>query len=153
MTQHVDEITAGIAGLVVAGVTFCDLDGIQDAVVLRDNKALFMPEPLEFITNLTTTRETLGYADTRYMDLEYDLNYTLFYAPAGAGRGIRDHYAGLVNIWSAIVYAIVNHDFHPVGAIKCEPQGISSFGKVADPSGAEFYGFRLTIHCMEYMRD
>lgn len=153
MTQHLDDITSAIAGLTISGVTILDVDEIRDSITLRAGETILMPEPLDFISNMSLTRETLGDASTRYMDLEYDLTYTYFYAPLASTRGLRDIYSGMGAKFQAIIHGITNHDFHSIGAWKCEPQNILAYGKVADPLENEFYGFRFSVHCMEIMKD
>jgi len=153
MTLLLATVTNSIAALSVTGLTIKDIDEIPARVYGRNCPILY-PEPLDFMTNFTAEKMTFRRGLTVKWMMNYDLTYTMLYAPIGSGRGLE---LFAPTIAKACLFFDVLMESHPVtGAELVTPQGWGVPGPMMDPTGggvadAElFYGVRLTIHVAEH---
>ena len=146
MTLAIVTVCDSIAALDVEGVTIYDIDQIPPGVP-RQLPALF-PEPVNFVTNFTTARNTFG--TTGFKTVEYDLNYTFLFAPIGAGRTGLDLYDDMLTKVALIVDEVLENDAI-TGAWDIQTQGTADFGPVPDPAGNQYLGCRLVFHVIEQL--
>jgi hypothetical protein len=145
MSLSASTISAGIAAMTVSGVTIKDIDEIPEAVMVRDCPVLFPSfdtwmggangEPAEGPT-------TFGTASTRYWIFNRIYRYIFLYAPVGSGRGLRDHFAGMVEKADAVIEALCELD---IDGVDVQNVTLGEFGVITDPSANNFYGFTLAI--------
>jgi len=147
MALALTTLTDSISGLTVSGLTILDIDQIPEAAE-RDVPCLY-PEGIDFITNMVTERAAFGTGSTGKWNVEYDLNYTLLYAPAGSGRGM-EQFSGMMAKAFAVVDAILAIATI-TGAVTLTFNGISVGPIVSDPAGNQFWGARLTFHALEFV--
>lgn len=143
----VSTITASIASLSVSGMTIVDMSAIPPDVQGTRKQILF-PEPENFITDFTITRDTFGMSIAK-MTARYTLNYTYCHVPLGTGRTGLDAYDEMVGMWVLLVNAVMNSDTLS-GAVEFEIPYIAEFGAVPDPSGQMYLGFRFPITVTEF---
>lgn len=140
-------IATAIAGLSVTGLTIKDLDGFKDEILHRDCPIL-IPAP-QYFTDPDVDYESFGAGDTALITVYYTLNYRMFYAKAGTGRKVADHYQGMVGMTIDIMGAIIANDAIG-GAIHLAIAGVGAFGVVTDPSDNPFFGVDIGIRVTEY---
>ena len=136
-----------IAALHVEGVTIKDIDQIPPDCT-RLTPILF-PEPVNFVTNFTTDRNTFGAGSGGFRTIEYDLNYTFLFVPIGAGRAL-EYYGDMLTKVALIVDEILENDAI-TGAWDIKTQGTVDFGPVPDPAGNNYLGCRLVFHVIEQL--
>ena len=141
-------ICNSIAALDVEGVTIKSVDQIPPDCT-RLYPVLF-PEPVNFVTNFTTDRNTFGADSGGFRTVEYDLNYTFLFMPIGAGRTGLDYYDKMLTKVALIVDEILANDTID-GAWDIKTQGTVDFGPVPDPAGNQYLGCRLVFHVIEQM--
>ena len=146
MTLQIVTICDSISDLSVSGVTIFDVDQIPpDATRLLP---CMFPEPVNFVTNFTTDRNTFG--SSGFKTVEYDLNYTFLFTPIGAGRTGLDFYDEMLTKVGLIVDAVLANDTI-TGAWDIKTQGTTDFGPVPDPAGNQYLGCRLVFHVIEQL--
>lgn len=147
MALALSTITDSISKLSVTGLTIYDIDEIPEAAE-RDVPCMY-PEGIDFITNMTTSTAAFGLGAGSRWDIEYDLNYTLLYAPAGSGRGY-EQFAPMMVLAFKVVDAILAIATIS-GAVTLRFNGMSGSPIVSDPAGNSFWGVRLSFHVLEFV--
>src|SRR3990172_7930114 len=84
MGLHLATVAESIFGLTVSGVAIKDLDAIPPDAT-RLGPVLF-PEPFNFVTNFSMTRDSTGTDADARKTATYDLNYTFCHSPVGSDR-------------------------------------------------------------------
>ena len=148
MSLQISTITAAIAGLTVTGVTILDTDEIPFEVGLR--QSVLFPEPVNFVTDFTVTRDSMGIASQARKTVTYTLNYTFAHSQVGTGRGLADLYGDMVSTAYAIVDAIIALDTVS-GAVGIDDPTINQFGVVVDPSGVSYHGCKIAVRVTEFV--
>lgn len=147
MDTSISTIAHSLSDLAVSGVVIVDLDKIPpDCTRLVP---CLIPEPLNYVTNYTSTRDTFGSSTAAQKTVEYDLNYTFLFTQIGTGRTGLDFYDDMVAAFESILDAIHDNDTI-TGAVDMMPQGAVDFGPVPDPAGNQYLGARLVLHCIEF---
>lgn len=148
MSLAIATVVDSIEALEVTGLNIAGIDNIPpDCKMLTP---ILIPEPLNFVTNFLTTRDTFGTSTTAEKTAEYDLNYTFLYAPLGSGRTGLEYYGEMLEMAGLIVDEILDNDTI-TGCVDISPQGTVDFGPVPDPSGNQYLGCRLVFHVVEYL--
>jgi hypothetical protein len=148
MTIALATVTNSIAALTVTGLTIKDIDEVPPDCTLIT--PVMFPEPLNFITNFTSTRDTFGSSTAANKTVEYDMNYTFLYVPVSSGRTGLDVYDEMMAMTSLILDDILQND-DITGVTDISPQGVIDFGPVPDPAGNYYIGCRLVFHIIEYV--
>lgn len=146
MTLAIATLCNSIAGISVTGLTVKDIDEIKEEFLPRDCPVLY-PEPVDFVTNLTADRAAFGVGSGSRWNVEYDLKYTLLYAPIGSGRGM-EMISPTVTLAFAIVDAILALSTLS-GAVLVTFGGLSMPGPMGDPAGTGFFGVQITLHVLD----
>lgn len=149
MSLQTSAIIGGIADLSVTGVTICGLDDIPEAIAPGDLPVLF-PEPLNTISNLVVTRDTMG-ASLAKWTVTYDLNFTFCHHPIGAGYGLFAEYGAMVDKATAILDALIEADLNADGAVELTVDNVLNFGPVLDPAGNQYHGCQFVLHVTEFI--
>lgn len=147
MALALTTITDSISKLNIAGLTIYDIDQIPDAVN-RSVPCLY-PEGIGFIENMTAELAANGLGASSRWNVEYDMKYTLLYAPVGSGRGV-EQFAGMMTLAFQIVDAILDIA-SLTGAVTLKFNGISVGPVVSDPAGNQFWGAHLTFRVLEFV--
>ena len=148
MDTSISTVAQSIASLDgLMGVTIRNIDEIPpDCTRLMP---ILIPEPLNFVTNFVSTRDSFGTPTAAQKTLEYDLNYTFMFVQVGSGRTGLDFYDDMISRVEMIIDAILDNDTI-TGAVDLSPQGTTDFGPVPDPAGNQYLGCRLVFHVIEY---
>jgi hypothetical protein len=147
MALQIITLCDSISKLSVDGVTIMDIDAIPTADL---RKPVLFPEPVGFVSNFSMVRNSQGGGSVALMTVEYDLNYTFCYSPVGSLRTGLGTYGPMVDKAFEILDAIIAID-EITGAVDLTPGEIPIFGVVADPSGNQYNGCKLTVHVMEFV--
>ena len=140
-------VADGISKLTISGVTIKDIDEIPDAASLLC--PLLIPQPNEFVTDMTVTRQTVGSMGTAKIDTSYNLNYVYLHCEAGSGVNSFAPYASLISKLETILEVILANDVI-AGAVDLSVQNIGNVGIITDPAGNEFWGVMLSFRILEY---
>lgn len=154
MTIQLLNVVDKISQLEIAGVRVRDVDEIRAAVTERDCPIL-IPEPLNFLSNITIVRDSYGPAATAMKTITYQLGYTFLYAPVGAGREL-ERYWDMVKKAALILDAFIADDDMTSGtsfdeAVDITPVSVVEFGPVPDPAGNQFIGCRFQFQVIEFI--
>lgn len=149
MALQADTIATSIAALSVSGVTLKDLDEIPEEVSARDCPIVY-PRPDGFMSGLAVARRSTGVGSAAEKDITYQLNYAYLHSAVGEGRGLFDVYQDMVQKFLAVLDALLADDALN-GAIDIEPQGITQFGLMVDPSGNYFHGANVVLNVLEFL--
>lgn len=153
MAMLISTILESISDLHVPGLTIQNIDAIpSDCTRLTP---ILYPEPMPgTISDFTVTYNSFGGGGTSKMTVEYNLNWTFLYAPAGSGRTGLDYYSGCVGMWGQIIDELLAHD-DVVGnhsaAVDMRPEDVTDFGPLPDPAGNMFIGCRFVLHITEFV--
>ena len=146
MNSQIATVADSIAGLSISGVTIKDIDQIPDSASMLC--PILLPQPNDFVTNLTFTRQSMGTMGAQKMDCEYFLNYVYLHCEAGSGINAFAPYAGIITKLELILETILNNDTI-TGAVDIETSAIGSIGVIADPAGNEYWGFLVSFKVKE----
>jgi hypothetical protein len=147
MGLQVAAVANSIAGLSVSGVTLFDIDEVPKAADTR--KPSIVPFLPNFLTDFTVTRQSQG-AGSALQDVRYNLNYRLFYAPVGSGRGLHGVVDVMLDKWALFADALLAIETI-AGAVTADPVGTPNFGTVEDPSNKQFWGCDFQIEILEFV--
>lgn len=140
-------IATAIAALSVSGVRIKDLNGVPASIVDRDCP-LLIPS-YEFVTNAIGTPKSLGLTGSAVYSYEYDVNYLLYIAEVGAGRGPANYLQEVIQKAEAIAAAIQTADT-ALGAHRVSLSGTLATTTLREPSEKlSFHGATLTFHVWE----
>jgi hypothetical protein len=153
---HLDEIAVSIAALTIPGVTaggvtipavtVLDLDQMPDAV---DARRLPLLGPSSHEPAFLTDWESLRVSFQGNQRNTYTLNYTLFFAPVGAERGLFKQYPAMVACAQTVVGVFQAHP-SVTGCQQLTVLGLPRFGPVFDASGQQFHGATLALRIIEF---
>lgn len=145
---QITTVAESISELEVPGLTIKGLDNIPpDCTKLIP---IMYPEPLNFVSNFTSVRDTFGTSETANKTVEYDLNYSYLFCQVSAGRTGLDYYDEMIEIFEAIIDEILDND-DIAGAVDLSVQGVANFGPLPDPAGNMYLGTQLVLHIVEYL--
>ena len=139
-------MTDSIAGLIISGVTIKDIDQIPEAARLLT--PLIIPQPNNFVTDLSVTFETFGSNGSAKINTNYTLNYVFLFCEVG-GLSAFAAFSGLIEKLSAILVAIDSNDAIS-GAVDVKINSIGNLGVITDPAGVEFWGLEFSLRVLEY---
>jgi len=150
MALNATAIAAGIAALSITGVTVKGITNIPDSITPRDCP-LLMPNPTDWIAGgiggeVASGATTFGAG--ALWEFERAYNYLYIHAPAGEGRGLRDHFSDMATELDAIITALTgfNYVFADVDVVQIDNGG---FATIVDPAGKQFYGCEITVTLKE----
>ncbi len=146
IASTISTVTDSIAGLIISGVTIKDIDQIPEAARLLT--PLIIPQPNNFVTDLSVTFETFGSNGSAKMNTNYTLNYVFLYCEVG-GLSAFAAFSGLIEKLSAILVAIDSNDAIS-GAVDVKINSIGNLGVITDPAGVEFWGLEFSLRVLEY---
>jgi len=147
MGLHLATVADSIAGLSISGVTIKDIDSIPPDVTRLE--PILFPEPLNYVTNFSMTRDSTGTDVDARKTAIYDLNYTFCFSPVGSDRPL-----ALYNEMVAKVVLIINEILENstiAGCVDIECQNIPAFGPVPDPAGNMYDGCRLAFTVTDFL--
>ena len=125
-----------------------DIDEVPDNIDLRFCPQMF-PDTGAFVTDYTCVRSTMGPAAAAMHTFTYKLNYIVAYAPVGSGRGLKDVYAGMVDVAEDIIKKVSETD-DAFTVANINPSPVGSFGVISEPSGQQYHGFNISFDCEEF---
>jgi hypothetical protein len=146
IASTISTVTDSIAGLIISGVTIKDIDQIPEAARLLT--PLIIPQPNNFVTDLSVTFETFGSNGSAKMNTNYTLNYVFLFCEVG-GLSAFAAFSGLIEKLSAILVAIDSNDAIS-GAVDVKINSIGNLGVITDPAGVEFWGLEFSLRVLEY---
>ena len=146
IASTISTVTDSIAGLIISGVTIKDIDQIPEAARLLT--PLIIPQPNNFVTDLSVTFETFGSNGSAKMNTNYTLNYVFLFCEVG-GLSAFAAFSGLIEKLSAILVAIDSNDAIS-GAVDVKINSIGHLGVITDPAGVEFWGLEFSLRVLEY---
>lgn len=147
ITSQFATIANSIAALNIPGVTIKDIDNIPDSASMLT--PLLIPQPNDFITDLSATFQTFGTGGTAKMDMNYTMNYVYLHAEAGSGLSTYEIYAGLISKLSAIIEEILAND-KINGLVDFQLRTIGNIGVISDPADNEFWGALVSFRVLEF---
>ncbi len=148
MALNIAGVADGIAALSVTGLVIKDLDGIRDAVDVRECPVL-VPSMMNFITNFNPQRRSTGLNSAAAFDIEYDLTYNLYVEPVGSTRGLQDIFPEMIAKAFAVFDAALATE--NAGAVDVLPKAIQNPGNMNDPANNGFIGCQIVFHVMEFV--
>ena len=144
---NVATIATSIAAYSISGVSVKDISEIPESVTDRQCPIMF-PDPDNFVTGLSISRESMGADTTAKKNVNYTLNYVFLYTPVGTTRKLIKAIDGLVDCAVAILNAFAD-DSAPSGAIDVTPT-LGAFGALQGPDGSDFFGCKVAINVLTY---
>lgn len=149
ITCQLETVAASIAALSISGMNIKGIDNIPQSA--NGLTPLLIPQPNDFVTNLSPTRVSFGGGGTAKMDLTYTLHYVYLHAEAGSGLSTYAVYAGLIANFVAIIEAILEND-DISGAVDMELGNVGDIGIISDPSDNEFWGVLFELNILEHVQ-
>ena len=146
IASTISTVTVSIAGLTISGVTIKDIDQIPEAARLLT--PLIIPQPNNFVTDLSVTFETFGSNGSAKINTNYTLNYVFLFCEV-SGISAFAAFSGLIEKLSAILVAIDSNDAIS-GAVDVKINSIGNLGVITDPAGVEFWGLEFSLRVLEY---
>lgn len=147
VTSTIATVADSIAGLTISGITIKDIDQIPDSASMLC--PLLIPQPANFVTDLSISFETFGSNGTAKINSNYTLNYVFLYCEVGSGLGAFAAFSGLVTKLSAILVAINSNDAIS-GAVDVKINSIGNIGVITDPAGHEYWGLEFSLRVLEF---
>ena len=147
VTSTISPVADSIAALSVSGVTIKDIDQIPDTA--RMLCPLIIPQPANFVSDLSITFETFGSNGGAKINTNYTLNYVFLFCEVGSGMGAFAAFSGLISKLSALLVAINSNDAI-TGAVDIKINSISNIGVITDPAGVEFWGLEFSLRVLEF---
>jgi len=147
ISSTISTVAGSIAGLTISGVTIKDIDQIPDSA--RMLTPLLIPQPANFVTNLSVSFETFGSNTGAKINTNYTLNYVFLFCEVGSGLGSFAAFSGLVTKLMAILNAINSNDAI-TGAVDVKINNIGNIGVITDPAGNDFWGLEFSLRVLEY---
>lgn len=140
-------VATAIAALSVSGVSLKDLSAVPEVITQRSCPIL-IPN-YEFVSNLVGNSRGLGLGGASVYSYEYDVNYLLYIAEIGAGRGPADYLQAVVQKAEAIVAAVQAADTS-LGPHRVSLNGGVAVTTLRDPADKlSFFGASLSFHVWE----
>ena len=147
ITSTISTVADSISGLTVSGVTIKDIDQIPDTA--RMLCPLLIPQPDNFVTDLSIEFMTYGSNTGAKINTNYTLNYVFLFCEVGSGLGAFAAFSGLVTKLSALLVAINSNDAIS-GAVDVKINNIGNIGVIVDPAGVEFWGLQFSLRVLEF---
>ncbi len=147
ITSAIATVADSITGLSISGVTIKDIDQIPDSATLLC--PLLIPQPANFVTDLSVSFETFGSNGGAKINTNYTLNYVFLFCEIGSGLGAFAAFAGLIAKLSTILVAINSNDAI-TGAVDIKIGSIGNIGVITDPAGKEFWGLEFSLRVLEF---
>jgi len=147
LNSAIATVADSISKLTISGVTLRDIDNIPDSASMLT--PLFMPQPNEFVTNLSYTRQSFGAMGTEKLDCNYTLNYIYIHCEAGSGINGFAPYAGIISKLELILETIMANDT-VTGLVDLQVSAIGNIGVIQDPAGNEFWGVLFALDVLEH---
>lgn len=147
ITSTISTVADSIAGLTISGVTIKDIDQIPDSARLLC--PLLIPQPDNFVTDISVSFETFGSNGGAKINTNYTLNYVFLFCEVGSGLGAFAAFSGLMTKLSAILVAIDSNDAI-TGAVDMKLNSIGNIGVITDPAGVEYWGLQFSIRLLEF---
>ena len=147
ITSAISTVADSIAGLTISGVTIKDIDQIPDSASMLC--PLLIPQPANFVTDISVSFETFGSNGGAKINTNYTLNYVFLFCEVGSGLGAFAAFSGLMTKLSAILVAINSNDTI-TGAVDMKINSIGNIGVITDPAGNEFWGLEFSLRVLEY---
>lgn len=147
ITSTISTVADSIAGLSISGVTIKDIDQIPDTA--RMLCPLIIPQPANFVTDLSVSFETYGSNGSAKINTNYTLNYMFLFCEVSSGLGAFAAFSGLVAKLSALLVAINSNDAI-TGAVDIKINSIGNIGVITDPAGNDFWGLEFSLRVLEY---
>ncbi len=147
VTSTISTVADSIAALSVSGVTIKDIDQIPDTA--RMLCPLIIPQPANFVSDLSITFESFGSNGGAKINTNYTLNYVFLLCEVGSGMGAFAAFSGLISKLSALLVEINSND-SITGAVDVKINSISNIGVITDPAGVEFWGLEFSLRVLEF---
>jgi hypothetical protein len=147
ITSTISTVADSIAGLTLSGVTIKDIDQIPDAA--RMLCPLIIPNPANFVTDVSISFETYGSNGGAKINTNYTLNYMFLFCEVSSGLGAFAAYSGLIAKLSAIL-VLINTNDAITGAVDVKINSIGNIGTITDPAGNDFWGLEFSLKVLEY---
>lgn len=147
ITSTIATVADSISNLSISGVTIKDIDQIPDTA--RMLTPLLIPQPSNFITDLSVSFETFGSNGGAKINTTYTLNYVFLFCEVGSGLGSFAAFSGLIGKLEDILVAINSNDAI-TGAVDMKIGSIGNIGVITDPAGNEFWGLEFSLRVLEY---
>ena len=147
LNSQIATVSASIARLTISGVTIKNIDAIPDSAKMLC--PLLIPQPDNFVSNLSFTRQTFGAMGAEKLDCSYTLNYVYLHCEVGSGLGAYAPYAGIISKIETIIETIMANDTVS-GAVDLQVGTIGNVGVIADPAGVEFWGVQFSFNVLEH---
>lgn len=147
ITSAISTVADSISNLSISGVTIKDIDSIPDAARLLC--PLLIPQPNNFVSDISVTFETYGSNGGAKINTNYTLNYVFMFCEVGSGINAFSAFAGLMTKLSAILVAINSNDAI-TGAVDMKINTIGNIGVITDPAGVEYWGLQFSLRILEY---
>jgi hypothetical protein len=147
ITSTISTVADSIAGLTLSGVTIKDIDQIPDAA--RMLCPLIIPNPANFVTDVSISFETYGSNGGAKINTNYTLNYMFLFCEVSSGLGAFAAYSGLIAKLSAIL-VLINSNDAITGAVDVKINSIGNIGTITDPAGNDFWGLEFSLKVLEY---
>ena len=136
VTCSVNTVASSIAALSVSGVTIKDIDKIPDSAKLLC--PVLIPQPNDYMSNVTVSFETFGSNGGAKLNMEYDLNYVYLHCESGSG----------INAFAPFSSLMSNDAV--TGLVDLTVNSISNVGIINDPAGNSYWGVLLSFHVLEF---
>lgn len=147
VNSQIATVAASIAGLSISGVTIKGIDAIPDSAAMLC--PLLLPQPNEFVSGLTFSRETYGSMGSAKMNTSYTLNYVYLHCEAGSGLSTYSVYSGIISKLELILESIDTNDTIN-GAVDITIESIGNIGVINDPAGNEYWGLLFSLRVLEH---
>lgn len=147
INSQIATVADSIAGLSISGVTIKDIDQIPDSAKLLC--PLLIPQPNDYVTNLTYTRQSFGSMGAEKLDCTYSLNYIYLHCELGSGLGAYAPYAGIISKLELILETVMSNDTI-TGAVDIQVGNIGSIGVINDPAGNQYWGVIFSLNVLEH---
>lgn len=147
ISSTIATVADSIAGLTISGVTIKDIDQIPDTASMLT--PLLIPQPANFVTNLSVEFKTFGSNGGAKIDTSYTLNYAFLFCEVGSGISSFAAFSGLIGKLQEILVAITSNDAI-TGAVDVKIGTIGNIGVITDPAGVEYWGLEFSLRVLEY---
>jgi hypothetical protein len=110
---------------------------------------LIIPNPANFVTDVSISFETYGSNGGAKINTNYTLNYMFLFCEVSSGLGAFAAYSGLIAKLSAIL-VLINSNDAITGAVDVKINSIGNIGTITDPAGNDFWGLEFSLKVLEY---
>jgi hypothetical protein len=146
MALAIKSIADLISGITITGVTINTLATLNK---WEFTGPTLFPDPVDFVTNVTFTRDSFGTNATAKAHLEYTLHYTFAYAWVGSGYNLWSIYDGMTTLFGQILDALLALDV--AGAVDLQLAEVFNFGQVIIPNDTAWHGCKIALRVLEFL--